>query len=67
VEGIQLNSLVQFGASVFPANADTDFIADVTGVLTDNLPIVLVIFGTVVGIRWAFKLFTGATKGKVRI
>ena len=54
-----------FGASFFPVDAAADFIDAITGVLTDNIGTVLAVFGFMVGVRFAFKLFGKATKGRV--
>jgi len=56
---------MHFAASFFPVDAGADFIEGVTTVLTDNIATVLVVFAGIFGIRFAFRLFGKATKGKL--
>lgn len=52
------------GASIFPTGTETDFIADLSTVITDNLPVVLAIFAFYVGIRLALRWFSSTARGK---
>ena len=50
-------------ASFFPTTTATDFVSAVTGVLSDNIGVVLAIFGAMFGIKFIFRLVNKSTKG----
>ncbi len=52
-------------ASFFPTDTATTFISSVTSVLSDNIGIVLAIFGSMFGIKLAFRLLNKSTKGRL--
>lgn len=54
-----------FGASIFPTDAAADFISGVTGVLTDNISVVLAVFGFTFGIGFILRMFNRSTKGRL--
>lgn len=57
--------LFHFGASIFPATAGADLVSAITTAISDNIGVVLVVVGAVVGINWARRALNRGVKGKV--
>jgi len=57
--------LNQFGAAILPADAGTTIVTAVSGMVTDNLPIILPLIGFGIGIALVRKFVNKAHKGKV--
>jgi len=57
--------LNQLGASFFPATAVTDFVTSVTTVLTDNIAVVLGIFGFTFGLGFIRRMVNKSAHGKI--
>lgn len=57
--------LEQFGAAILPADAGTTLVTSVTGMVTDNLPIILPLIGFGIGFAIVRKFVNRAHKGKV--
>ena len=50
-------------ASIFPTTTVTDFVTGLTGVLSDNIGVVLGILAFVFGLKFIMRLFNKSTKG----
>jgi len=50
-------------ASLFPTTTVTDFTTALTGVISDNISVVLGILAFMFGIRLIFRLFNKSTRG----
>lgn len=57
--------MYQFGASIFPTDAVTTITSGISGVLTDNIAVILGILAFVFGLRFIMRLFNKSTKGKL--
>lgn len=60
-----MNPQIILGAAIFTLEMATKFIVDVTLVLTENLPAVLAVFSGIFAIRYAFRLFSRSTRGRL--
>ncbi len=49
--------------AVFPTSTVADFTSAITGVLTDNIGVVLGILAFMFGIKWIMSLFNKSTRG----
>jgi hypothetical protein len=57
-----LNTL---GAAILPATTGTDIVTGVTGMITDNLPIIIPLLAFGIGLALVRKFVNKAGKGKV--
>lgn len=57
--------VLNFGASIFPTTAAADFISSVTTALSDNLGVVLAVFGFTFGISFVLRMFNRSTQGRL--
>jgi len=52
---------------IFTSADATALVTTITGFITENITAVLVVLGTIVGLKFVAKLVNGARKGKVTV
>lgn len=57
--------MLQYATSFFPSTAVSDFVSAVTGVLTDNIAVVLGIFGFTFGLAFIRRMVNKSAHGKI--
>lgn len=54
-----------FGTGIFPTSAGTDLVAAITTAISDNISVVLTVFGFMVGLGLVLRLFRKSAHGKI--
>lgn len=53
--------------SIFPTDAGADLVTAITGAISDNIAVVLVVLGFVVGLKIVTRLFNGGLHGRAKV